>query len=58
MTLQTARKTSPPVKPRRILGFSLPPELAAEVKIEAAKRGISLRQLFAELWGLYKTTKN
>lgn len=39
---------------RRIVGFSLPPELASEVKAEAGRRGISLRKLFEELWGLYK----
>lgn len=39
---------------RQIVGFSLPPDLAVEVKIEAAKRGISLRKLFGEMWALYK----
>lgn len=39
---------------RRIVGFSLPPALAAEVKMEAARRGVSLRSLFAEMWALYK----
>lgn len=42
---------------RRIVGFSLPPDLAAEVKVEAAKRNMSLRKLFGEIWTLYKTTK-
>jgi len=42
---------------RQIVGFSLPPELAVEVKTEAARRNISLRDLFAELWALYKTKK-
>lgn len=42
---------------RRIVGFSLPPELAAEVKAEAARRNVSLRTLFVELWALYKTKK-
>jgi hypothetical protein len=42
---------------RRIVGFSLPPALAAEVKMEAARRGVSLRSLFAEMWALYKNTK-
>ena len=40
---------------RQIVGFSLPPELAVEVKTEAARRNISLRALFGELWALYKT---
>lgn len=39
---------------RQIVGFSLPPELAVEVKTEAARRNISLRDLFGELWTLYK----
>lgn len=42
-------------KTRQIVGFSLPPDLAAEVKIEAAKRNLSLRKLFGEMWALYKT---
>jgi hypothetical protein len=39
---------------RQIVGFSLPPERAREVKQEAARRGLMLRQLFEELWELYK----
>lgn len=39
---------------RQIIGFSLPLELASEVKAEAAKRGISLRDLFVEIWKNYK----
>jgi hypothetical protein len=39
------------------VGFSLPPHLAAEVKVEAAKRNLSLRKLFGEMWTLYKTKK-
>ena len=43
---------------RQIVGFSLPPDQAAEVKVEAAKRGISLKRLFDEMWTLYqKNTK-
>jgi hypothetical protein len=41
-------------RPRQIVGFSLSPDLAAEVKMEAARRGIPLRALFVELWALYK----
>jgi hypothetical protein len=41
-------------RPRQIVGFSLPPDLAAEVKMEAARLGIPLRALFVELWALYK----
>ena len=39
---------------RQIVGFSLPPELATEVKEEAATRKIRLRALFTEIWALYK----
>lgn len=39
---------------RRILGISLSPEMACEVKAEAARRGVSLRKMFEELWVLYK----
>ncbi len=38
---------------RQIVGFSLPPEMAAAVKDEAARRGVSLRKLFAEMWEGY-----
>jgi len=44
-------------KTRQIVGFSLPPDLASEVKVEAAKRAVSLRQLFTEMWALYKAKK-
>lgn len=37
-------------KTRQIVGFSLSVERAREVKAEAAKRGISLKDLFEELW--------
>lgn len=51
-------KISPP-KPRagsrQIVGFSLPPAVAAEVKMEAARRRVSLKDMFAEMWALYKT---
>ena len=35
---------------RQIVGFSLDPAMAKAVKEEAAKRGISLRTLFEEMW--------
>lgn len=44
--------------PRQIIGFSLPPDLAGEVKMEAARRNLSLRKLFVEMWALYKTKKS
>ena len=55
-----SKKAYPPrrdPKTRQIVGFSLPPDLAAEVKVEAAKRNLSLRKLFGEMWSLYKTEK-
>ena len=39
---------------RQIVGFSLTPEFAAEVKAEAARRNLSLQELLRELWDLYK----
>lgn len=43
--------------PRKVLGFSLDPALAAEVKHEAHERGISLRELFLEMWRVYKISR-
>ncbi len=40
---------------RQIVGLSLPPALAREVKQEAARRGLNLKDLFLEIWQLYKT---
>ncbi|MDE0023855.1 MAG: hypothetical protein OXP69_05510 [Spirochaetaceae bacterium] len=49
----------PPSSPnrtgRQIIGLSLPPDVAGRVKQEAAKRGLSLRGLFLEMWELYNT---
>lgn len=45
---------APRQRDRQIVGFSLPPALAREVKQEAARRSLSLRRLFEELWALYK----
>lgn len=39
--------------PRKIIGFSMSPSLAVEVKKEAAERGLSLRALFEDMWALY-----
>jgi asparagine synthetase B (glutamine-hydrolysing) len=50
----TELKTRSPKRDRQIVGFSLSPPLAREVKQEAARRGLSLRKLFEELWELYK----
>lgn len=38
---------------RQIVGFSLSPEQASAVKVEAARRGISLKKLFDEMWTIY-----
>ena len=43
------------LRPRKILGISLPASLAAEVKAEAAQRQISLKALFMEMWALYRS---
>lgn len=45
------------LRPRKIIGFSLSPEMAADVKMEAARRGLSLRQLLEEMWTQYKNKK-
>ena len=42
---------------RQIVGFSLSPEMARDVKTEAARRGVSLRKLFEEMWGDYNSRR-
>lgn len=44
-------KESP--RDRQIVGFSLSPDMAAAVKMEAARRKLTLRKLFEELWAEY-----
>jgi hypothetical protein len=39
---------------RRIIGFSLPVKVASDVKAEAARRKITLRELFLEMWSRYQ----
>lgn len=39
---------------RQIVGFSLSPDMARDVKAEAGRRGLSLRKLFEEMWTGYK----
>jgi hypothetical protein len=39
---------------RQIIGFSLDPAMARDVKAHAAKKGISLKRLFEEMWQAYK----
>lgn len=53
--------TKPPAKksrevPRQIVGVSLPPDIARDFKEEAARQGISVRQLFLKMWASYKGT--
>lgn len=48
-----SKTPAPEPHTRRILGFSLSPTMAGEVKAEAGRRGITLRKLFEELWALY-----
>jgi len=43
---------------RQIVGFSLPPELARAVKVEAAERKMSLRKLFEEMWADYQQRRD
>jgi len=47
--------TKPTDKPsdRQIVGFSLSPERAAAVKMEATRRKLTLRKLFEEMWQDY-----
>ncbi len=45
-------------RPRQIIGLSLDPDLAREVKAHAGKHGLSLKQLFAEMWQLYKKERS
>jgi hypothetical protein len=58
--VETSSKPRPvaPAKPRtagrQFVGFSLPPAVAAEVQIEAARRNLALKDLFGETWAFYK----
>lgn len=52
-----AKSEQPSTKTRQILGVSLSPEIARAVKAEAARRGVSLRKLFEEMWAQYQQTK-
>jgi hypothetical protein len=51
---RTLAADTPKTKSRRIVGFSLPPELASKVKAEAGRRQIRLKVLFEEMWTLYE----
>jgi hypothetical protein len=39
---------------RQIIGISLPRDLAVAVKMEAVRRNVYLKDLFLEMWALYK----
>lgn len=43
--------------PRKIVGISMSPSMAVELKEEAAKREMSLRKLFEQMWTLYQENK-
>lgn len=43
--------------PRQIIGISMSPDMAADVKKEASRRGITIRNLFEEMWAEYGKTK-
>ena len=44
-------------KQSKVLSLRLPPELYREVKLEAARRGVKLNDLFAEIFRLYQKTR-
>ena len=46
-------KTRPTARDRQIVGFSLAPATADAVKMEAARRKLTLRKLFEEMWDDY-----
>lgn len=52
-----AEKKTDQRKTRQIVGFSLTPEFATEIKTEAARRNLALQELLREMWALYKAKK-
>ena len=42
---------------RQILGVSLTPAMVREVKQEAARRGMTVRKLFEEMWSIYREAR-
>lgn len=38
-----------------VVSLRLDPALAADFRMEAARRGLRLNRLFAEMWSLYKS---
>ena len=51
------KQTSPRNEARQIVGISMSPAMASEVKAEAGRRNITLRKLFEEMWAAYKPEK-
>ncbi|CAJ3630269.1 Uncharacterised protein [Burkholderia pseudomallei] len=51
---KTVRKNARNDGETQIVGIRMSPALAQEVKMEATKRGITLKVLFAELWESHK----
>jgi hypothetical protein len=49
-----ARPAEAKPRERKIVGFSLSPDMASKVKAEAGRRQISLKRLFEEMWALYE----
>jgi hypothetical protein len=53
-TRRPRRSPDAHLAPRQIVGISLAPEMASEVKAYAGKHGLSLRKLFEDMWRIYK----
>lgn len=54
MTESTRLRRDTHKRPRQIVGFSLDPDMARDVKADAARKGLSLKKLFEEIWQNYK----
>lgn len=50
--------TEPKPRSMQIVGFRMEPDLAKEMKEEAARRGTSLKSLIIEMWAAYKAKKS
>jgi len=55
--IRTSKAEKPKTRQRRIVGFSLSPELASKIKAEAGRRQIRLKALLEEMWDLYEKTR-
>ena len=51
---ESKKQRSPNSRPRQIVGISLDPEMAREVKAYAGQNGLSLKALFEDMWQIYK----